>query len=354
MTDQTSAPAAEAAPVVSAPNLDSGVSLTAEQAFEAYQNKRNSPVESAEPATAGKESAVEADAAPEKATSEVAEVAEPEETLPPIERPRSWTKDVDDLWQTLPREMQEKVASREQDRDKELRRSQNEAADIRKAAEAAQKLADEARKKYEDKLPALERKLQTVGPFADVQTMDDLKRMQAEDPFRFQQYQVYIWEQQAEQQELRDAEARKTQERQSKRSGYEAEQNKLLMELVPEMADPEKASDLRNRAIAMLTDDLGLKNDQLSRWMQDDTGHEILSNAGIQKLIADGLKFREIRAAPPKAIPKPVPTVQKPGVGRAPGAASADAIQATRNKLNSSGSAEDAYALYQAKKARAR
>jgi hypothetical protein len=35
-------------------------------------------------------------------------------------------------------------------------------------------------------------------------------------------------------------------------------------------------------------------------------------------------------------------------------AASADAIQATRNKLTSTGSAEDAYALYQAKKARAR
>jgi hypothetical protein len=88
--------------------------------------------------------------------------------------------------------------------------------------------------------------------------------------------------------------------------------------------------------------------------MQDDTGHEILSNAGIQKLIADGLKFREIKAAPPKAIPKPVPSVQKPGVARAPGAASADAIQATRNKLNGTGSVEDAFALYQAKKARAR
>jgi hypothetical protein len=88
--------------------------------------------------------------------------------------------------------------------------------------------------------------------------------------------------------------------------------------------------------------------------MADDTGHEILSNAGIQKLIADRLKFNEIKAAPAKAIPKPVPSVQKPGVGRAPGAASADAIQATRSKLSSTGSAEDAYALYQAKKARAR
>jgi hypothetical protein len=262
--------AAEAAPVVHAPNLDGGI--TAEEAFAAYQSKRNSPAESADTATAGTESAVEADAAPpEEATSEVAEVVEPEETLPLIERPRSWTKDV-----------------------------------------------------------------------------------QVNDPFRFQEYQLYVWEQQAEQQDLREAESRKTQERQSKRAGYEAEQNKLLVELVPEMADPDKANDLRNRAIAMLTDDLGLKNDQLSRWMNDDTGHEILSNAGIQKLIADGLKFREIKAAPLKAIPKPIPHVQKPGAARAPGAAAADAIQATRNKLNGTGSVEDAFALYQAKKARAR
>jgi hypothetical protein len=48
----------------------------------------------------------------------------------------------------------------------------------------------------------------------------------------------------------------------------------------------------------MLTDDLGLKNELLARWMADDTGHEILSNAGIQKLIADGLKYRDIQNAP--------------------------------------------------------
>jgi hypothetical protein len=182
--------------------------------------------------------------------------------------------------------------------------------------------------------------------------MEDLRKMQAEDPFRFQQYQLYQWEQQAEQAELKEAEARKLQERIGKRGAYEAEQNKLLADLVPEMADPKKAGQMRDDAVKMLEDDFGLKTDLLQRWMNDDVGHEILSNAGFQKLVADQLKAKAVKAAPLKAIPKPVPAVQRPGVAAPRG--NTDAIQASRSKLTSTGSVEDAYALYVAKqKARA-
>ena len=352
MTDQTSAaPAAsEAAPTVSAPNLDSGESYTAEQAFEAYQ-KRNSPAPAAE-APAGTESA-QADAAPEGTTAED-QGNEPD--LPAIDPPKSWSKDAHERWSKLDRETQEFLASRDSEDQKAIKRNLQEAADARKAAEAERKSALETKQKYDSQLPMLMRELESVNQaqFSDIKSMEDVVRLQAEDPFRFQAWQVHQMRMQAVKLEADKAEEQKSQERQSKRAAYEAEQNKLLIDLVPEMADPKKSVEIREKAVAMLTDDLGLKIDQLQRWMADDTGHEILSNAGIQQMIADRLKFKELKAAPAKAIPAPVPTVQKPGVGRAPGAASADAIQATRQKLNSTGSIEDAYALYQARKSRAR
>jgi hypothetical protein len=119
------------------------------------------------------------------------------------------------------------------------------------------------------------------------------------------------------------------------------------------MKDPAKASELRTKAVSMLLDDYGFTESELGSFMQTDGGFRLLSDARMQKLIADGLKFAELRRSPPKAVPKPVPAVQKPGVARTPGAASADAIQASRNKLTSTGSVEDAFALYQAKRARA-
>lgn len=353
MTEETAQAAGEAlpaAPVASAPNLDEG-GLTAEQAYEAYKN-RNSPAASADTATAGTESA-EADAAPEGTTVED-QVAEPEN--PAIEPPKSWSKDAHERWSKLDRETQEFLASRDSEDQKAIKRSFNEAAEQRKAVEAELVQAKEVRKQYESQLPVLMQTLQDAYQvnFADIKTMDDVVKLQAEDPFRFQAWQVHQMRLQAVKAETDKAETQKAQERQSKRAAYEAEQNKILVDLVPDMADSKKSVEMREQAVKMLTEDLGMKIEQLQRWNADGIGHEILSHAGIQKLIADRLTFKEIKAAPAKAIPKPVPTVQRPGVGRAPGAASADAIAATRNKLSGTGSVEDAYALYQAKKARAR
>ena len=212
-----------------------------------------------------------------------------------------------------------------------------------------QQAAEQARKDYEAKLPALMRELDSVNQatFADIKTMEDVVKLQAEDPFRFQAWQVHQMRLQAANQESARIEAVKAQEKQVRRANYEAEQHKLLVELVPEMDNPKSAAELRERAVKMLTDDLGLKNDQLTRWFADDTGYEILQNAGIQKLIADGLKYRDLLNAPKAVAAKPVPPVQKPGnASRQSGDAT---IQALENRLNKTGSVDDAWALYEAK-----
>jgi hypothetical protein len=57
------------------------------------------------------------------------EAPQAEDAAPPIEPPRSWTKEAKEQWQALPRNTQEYLAQREQERDREVRRSQNEAAE---------------------------------------------------------------------------------------------------------------------------------------------------------------------------------------------------------------------------------
>ena len=353
MSDETGSPGGSA---VDSPR-DTGGDLSIMDAVRLTVDERNKeqPAESAGPrnsepdtATADPEVAqANADPVEEPDPGEATEEAEPAGE-PPIEPPRSWTKAEKERFQSLPRETQEYLHTREQEREREFRRGQNEIADQRKAVQAEREAAEKVRQQYEAKLPALEKKLQTVGPFADIQNHEDLRKLQRDDPFRFQEYQLYVWEQQAEQADLQAAESRKAQERQGKRSAYEAEQNKLLVELVPEMADPKKAGELRSAAVAMLVDDLGLKNDQLTRWMADDTGHEILSNAGIQKLIADGLKYRDIQKAPKAVAAKPVPPVQRPGTAKPTGSANSGTLQALQERFNRTGSLKDAQALHAA------
>ena len=349
MTTESGAPAGDFA----APADDSEISLTEARAWmdaNYSEDEELKPAESAEPATAEDELA-QANADPEEAPREDAKEVEPEDKLPPIDPPRSWTKEEKEEFATYPREAQEKIARREQERETNLRRSQNEIAEQRKAAQAEREEAAKARQTYESKLTSTIKVMEDAlqAEFGDIKDLSDVRKLQAEDPFRFQAWQVRQMELTAAKAEELQVNQRQAQEKQSKRSAYEDEQNKLLLELVPEMGEPKKAAELRDRAVKMLTDDLGLKNDQLSRWMADDIGHEILSNAAIQKIIADGLKLKDIQNAPKAVAAKPLPQVQRPGVARPAGAVDSENIQALEKRLTQTGSEKDAWALYEAR-----
>jgi hypothetical protein len=336
MSDETSSPAGgEAIYSTELPADAPETFATPTEAAEYFTNlkaKRASQAERAPVATAEPESSQE-DSDPVTAPAEEPEEAEPAE-VPPIDPPRSWTQAEKERFQSLPRETQEYLSHREQERETALRRSQNEIAEQRKAIEAEREAAAKVRQQYEAQLPNLLRELESVNQaqFGDIRTMDDVVQLQTEDPFRFQAWQVHQMRLQTAKQEADKAEGQKAQEKQTKRQAYEAEQNRRLVELVPEMADPKKANDLRTRAVAMLTDDLGFSNDELSGLMQDDTGFKILSDARWQKLIADGLKYRDIQKAP-KAVAKPdLPPVQRPGTSKPAGSVVSERLQALNNK----------------------
>jgi hypothetical protein len=136
MSDPTDAPAgAGATALARTPASDEGFSPVELGNFLTQAREQpDEPVESAEPATAEPESpAPKAEtAAPEKDPGETTETADPQEALEPIDPPRSWTQAEKERFQSLPRETQEYLHTREQEREREFRRSQNEIAEERK------------------------------------------------------------------------------------------------------------------------------------------------------------------------------------------------------------------------------
>lgn len=294
---------------------------------------------SATEATPAQESAVEADAAPpEEAPGETQE-ADPAQELPPIEPPRSWTKEAKERWQSLPRETQEYLAAREQERDREIRRSQNEAAEKLKGLTTKEQQLEQARQQYEAALPALLQTLQQAqaGEFADVKTLADVERMASEDPVRYLKWDAQQKKIAAVAREVQAAQERQAHEQMAKFAEFAKRQDELFIEKAPEFADKEAAAKLQATAIEVLTD-LGFEQEELARlWNGQD--RLSLRDHRVQLLIRDGIKYREAQAAAKKAVTqKPLPPVQRPGVAQPKGAAQEAQIQTLSKQLdNASG-----------------
>jgi hypothetical protein len=265
------------------------------------------------------ESGDEPDAAPpQEAPGETQEADPPEQA--PIEPPRSWTKEAKDRWQSLPRETQEYLATREQERDREIRRSQNEAAEKLKGASAKEQQLEQARQQYEAALPALLQQLHQaqMGEFADVKTHADLERMASEDPVRYLRWDAAQKKVAAVSQELRAAQERQTQEQHGKFAEFAKREDDAFLEKAPEFADKDKAAKLQGAAIETLRD-LGFSEDELGRlWNGQD--RLSLRDHRVQLLIRDGVKYRENKEAAAKVVAKTLPPVQRPGAAQPKGA----------------------------------
>src|SRR5581483_8389334 len=205
---------------------------------------REPDTESAEAETAEADAAPPREPAPEELAPEEVrgetESADPDAAeLPPIEPPRSWTKDDKELFTSLPRATQERIAERERSRESDFLRRQNEAAELRKAMEAERGKVEQARQQYEAALPALLQTLQQqqAGEFADIKTIADVEKLAREDFSRYA-----LWDAQQKKigavlQELNAVQARQVQERQILWSEFARRQDDLFKEKVPEFAD---------------------------------------------------------------------------------------------------------------------
>ncbi len=261
--------------------------------------------------------------------------------------------------------MQQKIAARELERDTALRRAQNDAAEKLKGLTAKEQQAEEAKAKYEAKLPEVMRGLidQNNQQFADIKSMSDVEtlarealRLSTTDPVAAGQIQAYLQAWQVHQQKLAATKAeldqsnqRKTEQERTDWAAFLNENNAKAGEHIPELADKVKSEALVNTAGDMFMK-IGFSQADLDGFK---AGTKISPyDHRMQRIIVDAIKYRQIeqaKATIPAKLAKTLPPVVRPGTSRPQGDAS-ERIQALDSKLNNSGSLDDAFALLMAKR----
>jgi hypothetical protein len=311
------------------------------------------PAQESMPAQAGRD-AGEREAPPgetESADPAAESRAEAGTDLPPIEPPRSWTKDDKDLFTSLPRATQERIAERERSREGDFSRRQQEAAEKSKALEAERSKAEQARQQYEAALPQLLQTLQQqqAGEFAEIKTLADVERLAREDWPRYALWDVQQKKIAEVAQHLALAQQRQTQERVQQFAEFARREDDLFKEKVPDMADAKRAAGLQTACLAALKE-LGFQETELA---QSWHGQRDLSlrDHRVQLLIRDATLWRDAQAKAKAAATRPVPPVQRPGVSQPKGAALDAEIQHLTQKLEKTGNLKDAAALLRARRA---
>ena len=276
------------------------------------------------------------------------QAASPEDA-PPIAPPRSWTKEDKELFKGLPRETQERLVERERSREGDFLRRQNEAAEKLKGLSAREQAMEQAKRQYESALPALLQSLQEqAGEFADIHSLADIERVAREDWPRYVRWDAQQKKIAAVQSQVNAAVARQAQAAQHNWSSFAQQQDALLLEKAPELADKAQLAKVADGAMGVLKD-LGYNDQELSD-LWNGRGAMSLCDHRVQLLIRDGVRYRDAQAAARSAAVRPVPSVQRPGAA-APRGADADArLSALNSKLEQSGSLKDAAALLAAQR----
>lgn len=370
MTDETGAApdggAAEAAPITPITPAGEGA-LTAREAAsflakhrydQTKQNNVEAPdtgPDAADAAPLDESAQADADPQPEVPGEEAGQADPVEETQPPIEPPRSWTKEAKERFAALPRDTQDYIAQREQERDREIRRTQNEVADQRKALDAEKNELSQTRQQYEQALPALLQTLQAqqAGEFGDIKSIADIERLAREDWPRYALWDAQQKKIAAVQQEVKSSQDRQGAEQLQKWQDFAKTEDQKFADKVPEFADKAKATKLADAALSVLKEH-GFADQELANLWNGQAAMSLRDHR-VQLLILDGVRYREGQSKAQAARKAPIPAVQRPGVAQPRGAADDQNIQALKAKLEQTGSAKDATALLIAQRnARAR
>jgi hypothetical protein len=274
---------------------------------------------------------------------------------PSIAPPRSWTKEDKELFKSLPRETQERLAERERSREADFLRRQNEASERLKGLSAQQQEADTARAYYEQALPALLTGLQsqTQGEFADITSPADIERLAREDWPRY-----ILWDAQqkkltAIQQQVAAARVRQAQENAMRWTAFARDEDVKFLDKAPEFSDLKVLADATQHAKDLLKE-LGFTEAELGQLWHGQAGVSLRDHR-MQLLLRDGVKYREALEKAKAAQQRSVPHVQRPGPAPARNADADDKVRSLDERLTTSGTLKDAAALIVAqRRARAR
>jgi hypothetical protein len=290
------------------------------------------------------------DAAPEEVRGETDDQANDPVETPPIEPPRSWTKEQKERFATFPPEVQQQIAETEQRRETDFLQRQQKVSEAAKAAEAERQQLLQQRQQYEQALPSLIAMLseQQAGEFGDIKTWDDVQKLADEDLPRYLRWEVHQKRMTALQAEMQNASARKQQEEAQAFQAWSQQQDALFGEKAKEFSNPQTAAKAREEIVSYLGD-IGVSADEMAAlW----SGKSMLSlrDARAQLIVRDAAKYRAAQSAAKEAARKAAPPAQRPGVAPQRGEATREAIQNLSRKLESTGRDKDAVALLKARR----
>ena len=252
--------------------------------------------------------------------------------LPPIDPPRSWSKEDKELFNSLPRETQERVSDRERSRESDFLRRQSEATEKSKALEAKEQAAEQARQQYEsaaqNALQVLQQ--QQASEFADIKTQADVRKLATDDPFRFAQFQAFQMQIQAQAQEVDNLNRQRQESERKTFDTWSKEQDDKFSKRFPEFNDPEKGPKLRTQVQTYLTKEIGVPEDKLPQlW-----ANHLFRDEMFQRVIYDASRFHDAQQRAKSAVAAPKPAPQRPGVASEKGSTTQEAIRAAQQRLN--------------------
>ena len=287
-----------------------------------------------------------ADAAPGSEPSGEGGGAEDAGELPPIEPPKSWTKEEKAAFAALPRSLQQTVAEREQARSADADRRLSEVAERQRVLEAHAAAAARARQQYEQALPMLLAQFQSgfQQEFADVRSWDDVEKMQREDPDRYGRWQIARERGEALQAANVQTQARQANEMQARFAAYAENQQKLFFAKAPEFADPQKA-DASQKAVVRMLNDLGVATDEIRSMAYQ--GRPIsFHDHRFQLMARKAMLYDRAVAASKSRQPNPAPGVQRPGAALPRGAVQAGHIRALESRFDADPSVDNLVNLF--------
>lgn len=319
----------------------------AANALEQYRYKRDAreeraeaPVRAAEPEIPPAQA--EEAAAPETDTGETQQV---EQVKPPLELPRSWSKDQAEVWAALDPTVQEYLLDQDSKASKAVRQAQNEAAEQRKAIEADRAAMEQARKHYDEALPVLLQTLQQQqqGEFADIKTMADVERLAREDWPRYALWDAQQKKVAAVQQQIQQAQERQQTEFRTKWDQFAKDEDAKFLDAAPELSDSAVAKKVADGSLSMLKD-IGFTESDLSKLWNGEASLSLRDHRA-QLLIRDALRYRQAQTAAKSKTLKPVPVVQRPGSPAARAPESDIRIQNLNKQFDKTASWKDAAEL---------
>lgn len=252
--------------------------------------------------------ATEPTAAPETPASGETEGTEPAQ--PAIDRPKSWSADKDTAWSQIPRDLQEVIADRENDRDLQVQRKESEAADKTRNLTVREQAAEQARQHYEAAVGQAVQSFLSDGLFADIKSSADEIRLAREDPFKYTEFLAHKEKGRALAQQAVQIQQQRAQEQQQQFQTFATEQDRIFITNNKEFADPVKATQIREKVvIPFITETLQIPKEEITTFYNNPT----VRDWRAQTALYYAAKFVDAQKKALAAAPKPTPAPQKPG-----------------------------------------